>query len=130
MQFPKHDEVILGRRIGGIESERVRVADQGQLTTAKGAVRTRKMEVPVKLLPNRVDQNRVLVLRESVHSFRPKRDGKADEQNGLDQDDRKLEVRGDPARHAFMTRHRVAALAKTPEHITEEKPTNQGRARP
>ena len=55
------------------------------------------MEIPVKLLANGVDQDRILVFGKLIHSFRPKRNGEADQQHGFDQDDGKFQMSGDAA---------------------------------
>src|SRR6476620_12136440 len=79
------------------------------------------MKVPVKLLPNRVDQGGVLVVRERVDSLRPERDGKADQEYGLDQNNRKLQVSRDAAGYTVMVCHRVTAFVKTPENKKEKR---------
>ena len=73
---------------------------------AEVAVRPGQVEVPVKLLADRVDQNRILSVGKVVDAFRPKRNREADEQHGVDQDDGKFQVGRDPACDAFVVGHR------------------------
>ena len=100
------------------------------IAPAEDAVRSGQMKVPVKLLPDRVDKDRVFVSRKFIHPFRPERNGEADQQNGFDQHDRKFQMRRDAALHAFMIGHRMAALAKTQENINEKGRPADERARP
>jgi hypothetical protein len=87
------------------------------------------MKIPVKLLTDCVHQDRVSVAREVVHPFSPERNCKTNQQNGLDQHDRKLQVRRDTAGHALMIRDRIAALVKTPENKDEiDPPSDEERA--
>ena len=60
------------------------------------------MKVPVKLLPNRVDQGRVFVLRERIDPLCPERDGEADQEYRLDQNNRKFQVSRDAAGYTVM----------------------------
>ena len=66
------------------------------------------MKVPVELLTDGVNKNRIFVARKFIHAFGPKRNSKADEQNGFDQHDGKFQMRGDAALHAFMIGRRMA----------------------
>jgi hypothetical protein len=72
---------------------------------AKNAVRTREMEGPVKLLANGVNKNGITRFGELIHSFRPQRHGKADEQHSFYQDDGKFQVGRDAAGYAFVISH-------------------------
>ena len=86
------------------------------------------MEVPVKLLANGVDDDRVLIRGELVYPFRPKRDGEADEENGFDQDDSELEVSRDSAPDPFMIGDGVFAAAETEKDVNEKgRPTDEER---
>ena len=128
VQFSQRHDVVLRRGIAGIEAERIRVGHQTDIAPAELAVRPGQMEIPVKLLADGVDHDRVLVLRKLIHPLRPKRNGETDEQDGFDQDDGKFQVRGNAALHAFVIRDRMPALAETQEHINEEnRPTDKER---
>ena len=129
VQFTQNNDVVLGRGVGAIQPDRVRVANQRELAAAEDTIGSRKMKVPVKLLPNRVDQGRVFVLRERIDPLRPERDGEADQEHGLDQNNRKFQVSRDAAGHTLMVCHRVAAFAKTPENEKEKRrPSEKERA--
>ena len=78
------------------------------------------MEIPIELLTDGVNKDRVLVSGKFVHAFRPKRHSKADEQDRFDQDDGKLQMRRDAAFHTFSRRgyrdtavDEIAAAAET-----------------
>ena len=87
------------------------------------------MKIPAKLLPDGVDEDGVFVFRKFVDPFRPERNGEADEQDRLDQDDGKFQVSRDAARDAFVIRHRIAAFPKTPEDKNEKgRPPDEKRA--
>src|SRR6476619_1952387 len=87
------------------------------------------MKVPVKLLPNCVDQGRVFVLRERIDPLCPERDGEADQEDRLDQNNRKFQVSRDAAGYTVMVCHRVTTFVKTPEDEKEKcRPSEKERA--
>src|SRR5947209_19608784 len=86
------------------------------------------MEVPVELLPGDVDKDRIFALGKLIHALRPKRNGKADEQDCFDQHDSEFEMGRDAALHTNMVRDRMAAAAKTDEHVNNKSgPANEKR---
>src|ERR1700686_1188234 len=87
------------------------------------------MKIPVKLLADRVDKNRVLGLGKLIHPLGPKRNGKPHEQDGLDEDDGKFQVRGDATLDAFVIGDGMFPFAETHKDINEEdRPTEKERA--
>src|SRR5437764_9431212 len=63
MQFAQHEKVVLRRLIGRIEAKRVGIRDERNIATAKDAVRAGHVKVPVKLLPDGMHDDRILVVR-------------------------------------------------------------------
>ncbi len=99
------------------------------LASAKLAIRSGQMKIPGKLLTDRVDENRILVLRKLIHSLRPKRNREADEQDGFDQHDGKFQMRGNAALHSFVIGDRMLAFPEAQEHVNEEsRPADKERA--
>ena len=87
------------------------------------------MKIPVKLLADRVDENRVLGLGKLIHPLGPKRNRKPDEQHGLDEDDGKFQVRRDATLDAFVVGDRMFAFAETQQDINEkDRPAEKERA--
>src|SRR5438067_472221 len=84
------------------------------------------MEGPVELLTYGVNKDGIARFGKLIHSFRPQRHGKADEQHSFNQDDGKLQVRRDATGHAFVIGHGMAAAMKTNENIQkEDQPSNE-----
>ena len=126
---PEHHNVVLRRRIVVVEAERIRVGKERNIAPAELAVRSGQMEIPAKLLTDRVHENRVLVFGKLIHSLRPKRNGETDEQDGFNQHDGKFQMRGNAALHAFVIGDRMLAFAEAQEHVNEEnRPTDKERA--
>src|SRR5258705_11046037 len=71
------------------------------------------MKVPTKLLANGVDQNRIGRLGELIDPLCPEGNGKSHQQHRFDKHDRKLQVRRDSARHAFVISDWITTPAKT-----------------
>src|SRR4029077_640205 len=95
---------------------------------AKLAVRTRHVKSPVELLTNHVNQNRVLGRWKFIHPLRPKWNREPDEQNSLNQHDRKFEVRGNSAANTRMIGFRVAAPAKADQNKNKKgRPSDKKR---
>src|SRR5260370_42163836 len=92
MQFTQRPDIVFASRIIWIQPKRLRVADQADIAPAELAVRSRQMKVPVELLADSMHDNWVLRGRKFIHPPGPKRDGKPNEQYGLDQYDAKVEV--------------------------------------
>ena len=87
------------------------------------------MEIPIELLTDGVNKDRVLVSGKFVHAFRPKRHSKADEQDRFDQDDGKLQMRRDAAFHTLMVGLTMPTLVKANENKNEiGRPPNKERA--
>ena len=64
-----------------------------------------------------------------ARSLARERDGEADQEHGLDQNDRKFQVSRDAAGYTFMVCHWVAAFPKTPEDKKEKRrPAEEERA--
>src|SRR6267143_3073763 len=113
MQFAKRNDVVLACGIVRIETERVRICDQMDIAVTKFSVRSGQMKVPIELLADGVHENRIFGFRKLIHAFRPQRDGETDEENGFDQDDRKLEVRGDSTFNSLIIGLGMAAPAES-----------------
>src|SRR5436309_2267631 len=86
------------------------------------------MEIPVELLPDGVNENRILVVRKVIHSGRPEGDRESEEQDGFNQNDRKFQMSRNAALHAFVIRDRISAFPETQEHVNEEdRPADEKR---
>src|ERR1700704_637821 len=83
------------------------------IAVTKFSVRSRQMKAPIELLANGVHENCILRFRKLIHAFGPQRDGKTDEENGFDQDDRKLEVRRDSTLNSLIIGFGMAAFAES-----------------
>src|SRR5438270_6935014 len=79
------------------------------------------MEIPVKLLPDGVDEHRVFRLGEVVDVFAPERNREADEQHNVDENNGKLEVSRNRARDALVVRAWIATLVKTNQDVGEKR---------
>ena len=90
------------------------------IATAKLAVRPGHMKVPVELLANGMDDDRILVFRKLVYPFCPERNGEANEENGFNEDHREFEVGRDAAFDSFVIGHRMPALAEPHEDYTKK----------
>src|SRR4051812_7701202 len=87
------------------------------------------MKIPVELLANGMDDDRILVFRKLVYPFRPERDGEPNEENGFDEDHRKFEVGRNAAFDSLMIGHRMPALTEPHEDIHKESgPAHKERA--
>src|SRR5437870_11147660 len=113
MQFAEHNDVVFARGIVRIDAKRIRIRDQTNFAPSELAIRSRHVEGPVELLTDNVNENCVLGRWKFVDPFRPKWNREADQQNRLDQHDRKLEVRRDSTTNTGVIGLWVAALAKT-----------------
>ena len=122
------DDIVLRRGIGRIEADRIRIGQETDVAFAELAVRAGQVKIPVKLLADGVDHDRVLVLGKLIYSLGPKRDREADEQNGFDQDNGKFQVRGDAALDALVVRDRMPALAEAHQDVNEkDRPADKQR---
>src|SRR5438105_12158041 len=120
VQFVQHDDVVLSCRIARIETEGVRIGQERDIAFTKLTIRPRQMEGPVKLLPDGVYENRILVVRKMIHSRRPERDRESEEQDGFNQNDRKFQMGRNAALHAFVICDRISAFPETQEYVNEE----------
>src|SRR2546426_12369585 len=120
MQFVEHDEIVFRCWISGVETERIRVRDQINATPAELTVRAGQMEVPIELLTNRMNDERVLVGRKLIDPLGPEWNREAEEQHGFDQHHGKFQMRRDAALDAFMIGHRMTPFAETKQHKGEE----------
>src|SRR5438128_12610601 len=102
MELAERDDVILAGRIIWIEPERVGVGDQTNVAPTKLAVRPGQMKIKAELLGDDVDENRIFCRRKLIHAFRPKRNGKTEQEHGLDQDNGEFQMRGNPTAHTGM----------------------------
>ena len=89
------------------------------------------MEGPVKLLPDRMDQNGIAGFGKLIHALGPQRQSEANEEHGFDQDHGKFQMGGDAALYAFVIGHGMTAVAMIADEDDKGKrPTNRQRARP
>src|SRR5436853_7297437 len=87
------------------------------------------MKIPVELLADNVNENRVFAGWKFVHSFCPERNGKSEQQDCFDQNDGKLQVSRDAAAHAVIIGTGMPALAKPNQDENEKgRPTDEKRA--
>src|ERR1044071_4146120 len=87
------------------------------------------MEIPVELLANNMDQDRVFGGWKFVHPFRPERNGETEQEDGFDQNDRKLQVGRDAAAHAVIIGAGMASLAEPDQNKNEKtRPPDEKRA--
>src|SRR3954454_575464 len=87
------------------------------------------MEVPVELLADGVDEDRVFRVGEVVHVLAPERDGEPDEQDNVDKHNRELEVSRDRAGHALIIGAWITAAAEADKNVSEEGgPADEERA--
>src|SRR5438045_8979579 len=61
VQRSSNDKIVLGCRIGLIEAEWIRVRNKFDVAAPKSAIRSGQMEVPIKLLADGVDDDRVFI---------------------------------------------------------------------
>src|SRR4051794_40662505 len=78
------------------------------------------MEVPVELLTDGMDKDRIFRVGEIVHVLTPERNRETDEQDNVDEHDRELEVGRDRAGHALIIGAWMTAAAETDETVNEE----------
>src|SRR3954470_5902143 len=87
------------------------------------------MERPVELLPHGVDKNGIARFGKLVHAFCPERHGKANEQDGFNQDDGEFQVSGNAAGDAFVIGYGMPATMITKENIKKKnRPTDEERS--
>src|SRR4051794_38501427 len=79
------------------------------------------MKIPIELLADGMNEDRILVFRKLVDPLRPERDGETDEEDCFNQNDRKLEMGGNSALHALVVGDGMAASAKTKQHVNKER---------
>src|SRR5438309_1635180 len=84
------------------------------------------MEGPVKLLPDRMDNDGIAGFGKLIHALGPQRHSEANEEHGFNQDHREFQMGGNAARYTFVIGHGMAAAVITKEHINKEsKPTDE-----
>jgi len=92
VQLADHDDVVLSRRIIWVEAEWIRIRDQFDIAAAELSVWSGQMKIPVKLLPDHVDQDGIFRVRKLIHAFCPEGNGKTNQQDRLNQNNREFEV--------------------------------------
>ena len=122
MKLTQSGQVVFRSRIVRIKPERVRVTLQIDVTPAECAVGAWEMKVPAELLADGMDQDGALFIWNVIDPVRPERNGESNQKKGVDQHDRKLEVRRNAAGDAFVTRDRIALLPKSKEDENEKDP--------
>src|SRR2546423_1583746 len=85
------------------------------LTTGTG-----QMNIPVKLLANGVDQDRVGGVGKLIDPLCPERDSESHQQRRFDEHDRKLQVRRDSARDPFVVSDRTTTTPKTNQDVNKK----------
>src|ERR1041385_4194752 len=129
MQFTERDNIVFTGRIVWIKTKRIRVGDETDIAAAKLAIRSRQMKVPVELLTDGMNKDRIFGRRKFVHALGPQWNREAEQQNRLDQNDRELEVRRYSTPHAGMIGRGMTAFAKADQNENKKKrPTNEERA--
>src|SRR5437588_63881 len=84
------------------------------------------MKIPVKLLANGVDQDRVGGVGKLIDPLCPERDSESHQQHRFDEHDRKLQVRRDSARDPFVVSDRITTAPKTNQDINKKcRPPNK-----
>jgi len=92
VQLAEHDDIVLSRGIIWIEAEWIRIRDQFDIAAAEHSVWSGQMKIPVKLLPDSVDQDGIFRVRKLIYAFCPERNGKTNQQDRLNQNHREFEV--------------------------------------
>ena len=87
------------------------------------------MERPIKLLPNSVDQDSVPSVWKLIDALGPQRHGKANQQDGFNQNNREFQVRGNSAGYTIVIGHGMATAMITNEALQKKGyPTDKERA--
>ncbi len=72
MQLAKDDKIVFTSRIVRIETKRIRICDQIDIAAAKLPIRSGQVKIPVELLTDDVDENRILCFPEIRSPALPK----------------------------------------------------------
>src|SRR5207237_8863985 len=78
------------------------------------------MKTPAELLASNVNEDRVFARRKLVHAFRPEWNREAEQQNGLDQNHAKFQMRGDAAFNTGVICDGTTAFPATNQNENEE----------
>ena len=79
------------------------------------------MKIPVNLLANGVDQDRVGGVGKLIDPLCPERDSESHQQHRFDEHDRKLQVRRDSTRDPFVVSDRTTTTPKTNQDVNKKR---------
>ncbi len=85
-------DVVFAIRVGRVNAKDVAVRDVFHVLFAEHAVGAGVTDVPGELLAHDIDDGRVLGVGKLIHSLSPNRDGHANEENGLGNDNAQFDV--------------------------------------
>jgi len=129
MQLAEHYDVVLAGGIIWIETERIRICDEIDVSAAELAVRSGQMERPVELLADNMDENCVLGGWKIVHALSPERNGESKQEHRLDQNDGEFQMCRDATAYAGVIGPGLPAFVEADQNENEKRrPAHEERA--
>ena len=83
MQFTERDQIVFTSRIVWIKTKRIRIGDETDIAATKLAIWSRQMKVPVELLADSMNKDRIFGRRKFVHTLGPQRNREAEQENSF-----------------------------------------------